>query len=200
MSTDVSSPPPPLDAPTCWAEDIGRMGLDFGPDGACVTVTHRAMPLLFGRPAFHEFSLTLTSTSLVRLRRLLSAGDDVLHLPVRGHVVNCEGVTQPTTRLIATAQTAPDRRLMLEVTTWNTSLDGTEAWLDAYHLDDLTAPDLDHYQAVAAMWDAGIRPRHDAIRYVAAGFSPREARHLQDHVAPADRDAQIDLLTALRAG
>lgn len=120
MSTDVFSTPPTVDAPTCWAEDIRRIGLDFRLDGACVTVTHRAMPSLFGRPAFHEFSLTLTSTSLVRLRRLLTTGDEVLHLPVRGHVVNCEGVTHPTTRLIATAQMVPDRRLMLEVTTWNT--------------------------------------------------------------------------------
>lgn len=183
-----------------WRTDMRRMGLQVDADGAWVTVTSQVLPSLFGRPAYHEFALTLSSASLFRLHHLLSGGADVLHVPVHGHVVTYEQETRLTTRLIATAQYLPARRIVVEVTTWLTSGDGAEAWLDTYLLDDLTGLDLDHFDAVQAMWNAGIRPRHDAARYIAAGFAPHEARTLHDNVARADRDAAIDLLMALRTG
>jgi hypothetical protein len=180
-----------------WAEDLSRMGLHFDADGALVTVTSQVMPALFGRPALHEFSLSMDSTTFVRLRHLILFGDDRA-LPVCGHVATHDSGRRPTSRLLAHGASALPRLVVLEVTIWVTSADGSEAWVDDYLLDNLTCADLDHFDAVLAMWDAGVRPRHDAPRYVAAGFSPREARELQDSVAPTDRNDRIDLLIALR--
>lgn len=183
-----------------WGEDMSRIGLEVDPDGASVTVTHLAMLHLFGRPADHRFALTLSSTSLLRLRHLVAGGEDVLHLPIYGCVLTCDNEMRSTSRLIATAQYLPTRQILLEVTIWRTSSDGAEAWLDKYQIDNLTGLDLAHFDAVQAMWAVGVRPRSDAARYIAAGFSPQEARELHSTATPAARDAQIDLLIALRDG
>jgi hypothetical protein len=57
-----------------------------------------------------------------------------------------------------------------------------------------------HLHAVLNMWRAGVRPLHDATRYVAAGLCAAEACNLIRTSNPAERDAQIDLLIALRTG
>ncbi|MCF6733690.1 hypothetical protein [Blastococcus sp. KM273129] len=179
-----------------WIADMRRMGLYVSTDGTEVTVTSQVLPSLFGRAAYQEFTVTMSSTSLVRLRHLLTGGVDVLHIPVRGRVLTDQGELRSTSRLIASAQYLPARRVVLEVTTWVTAADGSEAWLDTYLLDDLTGPDLDHVETVHAMWSAGVRPCYDAARYIAA--TPGEARTLHDTLAPAERNARIDLLIALR--
>ena len=181
-----------------WHEDLSRIGLHFSGNGSILTATPLAVPFLFGRPALYEFALTLTATALLRLRHLLTFGEGQQHLPVSGHILAHDHTLRPTTRLIATAQRSPFSRLRLEITTWCN--DSTEAWLETHLLENLTSADIDHFHVVRAMWAAGIHPLSEASRYVAAGFNPREARELQDTVAPADRNAQIDLLIALRAG
>ena len=124
--------------PEPFTTDLSRMGLHLSADGSTITLSPQVLPHLFGRPARCDFTLTMATTALLRLRHLLTPGDDCLHLPVSGHLVTEDGAIQPTTRLIATATTAP--RVRLEVTTWTTSPDGNQAWLDTLVLDDLTAP------------------------------------------------------------
>ena len=182
--------------PEPFTTDLSRMGLHLSADGSTVTLSPEVLPHLFGRPARCDFTLTMATTALLRLRHLLTPVDDCLHLPVLGHLSTEDGTTQPTSRLIATATTAP--RLRLEVTLWNTSPDGNQAWLDTVLLDDLTAPDIEHSHAVRAMWDAGITPLHKAARYVAAGLSAAEAMTLLQITDPAEVEAQVQVLAALR--
>jgi hypothetical protein len=181
-----------------WYEDLSLMGLHLSADGANITAKPDAIACLFGRPSLYNFSLDLTPTTLLRLRHLLTYVDGHQHFPVNGHILAHDNTRRHTTRLIATAQQRPFPLLRLEVTTWCN--DGNEAWLDTHLLENVTGGDIDHFQAVRAMWNAGINPLADAPLYVAAGFSPREARKLQDNATPAARRAQIDLLRALRAG
>ena len=184
------------DTRTPFESDLGRMGLDLSTDGSTITLRPQVLPHLFGRPARCDFTLTMATTALLRLRHLLTPVDDCLHLPVTGHLSTDEVTAQPTTRLIATATSAP--RLRLEVTTWNTSPDGRQAWLDTVLLDDLTAPDIEHFHAVRALWDAGIHPLHKAARYVAAGLSAAEALAVLQTTDPAEIDVQVEMLAALR--
>lgn len=179
-----------------WREDLSLMGLHLSGDGSQVTVTPQVMTALFGRPALYDFSVSMSSTTLLRLRHLLTVATGRLHLPVDGQILAYDHTIRPTTRLIATAQDAPFQRMLLEVTTW--VRDGSEAWLDTHLLEDLTSADIAHFHAVRAIWDAGIKPLHCAARYVAAGLSAAEVRHLEATMDPAARDAMIGVLTSLR--
>jgi hypothetical protein len=180
-----------------WRADLARMGLSFTDDGSSVTLTPQAMPYLFGRAALYNFRLTMAATALLRLRRLLTSGDDSLHLPVRGHIVAYDGTVRPTNRLIA-AGSGTNPRLVLEVTTWLTAADGSQAWLDTHLLDNLSSADLEHFNAVRGLWGVGVHPMHRAERYVAAGLSAADAQILIRTDAPSDREAKVDLLAALR--